>query len=390
MQPWTRRPAAPTFYSRKHLANKSAFTNRAVDVDVELTSTPSTRAVVPATFVATSVARCGEAGDSIAQRLKVGSYFALWYTLNVVYNVLNKKYLNVIPAPLTVGSLQFGVGALYSVLLWVTSLRPAPVLTDEGNKAVRNVGFYHMTGQELSMMSLGAGPVSFTHIVKALEPFFSAVVSAVVFGKWMAPQVYATLIPVVGGVAYACLKERSFSWLAFYTAMGSNVAFALRAVVSKSALNSSGLGENLNSVNLFGVVTIWAFFQSIPLFLLVEGNSFVELWKQALSDRTNLDLIRGLVLSGMFHYLNNEVMYLALSNVHPVTLAVGNTMKRVFIVVASVLVFKNPISIQAAIGSAVGIGGVLLYSLTKQYYEELERKKEEEEESNKPRFGRRD
>lgn len=138
------------------------------------------------------------------------------------------------------------------------------------------------------------------------------------------------------------------------------------------------------------MVTIWAFFQSIPLFLLVEGNSFVELWKQALSDRTNLDLIRGLVLSGMFHYLNNEVMYLALSNVHPVTLAVGNTMKRVFIVVASVLVFKNPISIQAAIGSAVGIGGVLLYSLTKQYYEELERKKEEEEESNKPRFGRRD
>lgn len=138
------------------------------------------------------------------------------------------------------------------------------------------------------------------------------------------------------------------------------------------------------------MVTIWAFFQSIPLFLLVEGNSFVELWKQALSDRTNLDLIRGLVLSGMFHYLNNEVMYLALSNVHPVTLAVGNTMKRVFIVVASVLVFKNPISIQAAIGSAVGIGGVLLYSLTKQYYEEFERKKEEEEESNKPRFGRRD
>ena len=64
------------------------------------------------------------------------------------------------------------------------------------------------TGQELSMMSLGAGPVSFTHIVKALEPFFSAIVSALVFGKWMAPQVYATLIPVVGGVAYACLKVR--------------------------------------------------------------------------------------------------------------------------------------------------------------------------------------
>merc|ERR1712029_130232 len=131
--------------------------------------------------------------------------------------------------------------------------------------------------------------------------------------------------------------------------------------------------------NLFGVVTIAAFIQSIPLFLLGEGASFVDLWKKALPSSSVQDLTRGLLLSGLFHYLNNEVMYLALSNVHPVTLAVGNTMKRVFIVVASVLVFRNPISVQAAIGSAIGIGGVLLYSLTKQHYEELERKKLEEE-----------
>jgi solute carrier family 35 protein E1 len=239
-----------------------------------------------------------------------------------------------------------------------------------------------MSGQELSMVSLGAGSVSFTHIVKALEPFFSAVVSAIVYGKWMHPIVYSTLIPVVGGVAYACLKERSFSSLAFYTAMGSNLAFALRAVVSKSALDTTGdvLGTNLTSVNLFGVVTVYAFLQSIPLFLLCEGLSFIDLWKKALLYTTSLELVRGLILSGMLHYLNNEVMYLCLSNVHPVTLAVGNTMKRVFIVVASVLVFRNPISVQAAIGSAVGIGGVLLYSLAKQYYEELERQQKKLEE----------
>jgi solute carrier family 35 protein E1 len=240
---------------------------------------------------------------------------------------------------------------------------------------VNKVGFYHMAGQELSMMSLNAGAVSFTHIVKALEPFFSALVSGVVFGKWMNPVVYATLVPVVGGVAYACLKERAFSWLAFWTAMGSNLAFALRAVVSKSALDASGgeLGENLTSVNLFGIVTCYAFIQSIPLFLLGEGLSFVTLWKEALSKSSTYELVKGLVISGLFHYLNNEVMYLALSNVHPVTLAVGNTMKRVFIVVASVIVFRTPITLQAAIGSAVGLGGVLLYSLTKQYYEELEK-----------------
>ena len=65
-------------------------------------------------------------------------------------------------------------------------------------------------------------------------------------------------------------------------------------------------------------------------------------------------------------------MYLALSNVHPITLAVGNTLKRVVVIVASLIVFRNPITPVAALGSAIGIGGVLLYSLTKAHYDRLE------------------
>jgi len=311
---------------------------------------------------------------ALAQKLKIGAYFALWYALNVIYNIVNKKVLNILPAPLTVGSIQFGIGGLYAALLWITRIRAYPELSAKGKEICWKIGAYHSSGQLLSMVSLGAGPVSFTHIVKALEPFFSAIVSALVFKKWMKPQVYATLIPVVGGVAYACLKERSFSWLAFWTAMISNVAFALRAVMSKSAMDNY-VGKNMTSVNLFAVVTWAAFFVSIPVALILEQTSFLSLWRSAVSKEgviTATDLTKALIASGLFHYLNNEVMYLALSNVHPVTLAVGNTMKRVIIMVASVLVFRNPVSLQAGIGSAVGISGVLLYSLTKQRYERLE------------------
>ena len=309
----------------------------------------------------------------LMQTLKVLSYFALWYALNVVYNILNKKVLNDIPAPVSIGSIQFGVGALYAYLKWVLKIAPTPKLTPAGKSSIGKVGIYHSAGQLLSMVSLGAGPVSFTHIVKALEPFFSAAVSALVFGKWMKPQVYATLIPVVGGVGYACMKERSFSWLAFNCAMGSNVAFALRAVMSKSAMTNY-VGDNLGPSNLFGVVTIYAFLLSIPSALMLEGTKLIPLFQEAVktSGKTSQELMRAICISGLFHYLNNEVMYLALSNVHPVTLAVGNTMKRVFIIVASVLVFRNPVSKQAAVGSSIGIGGVLLYSLTKQYYEKLD------------------
>ena len=83
-------------------------------------------------------------------------------------------------------------------------------------------------------------------------------------------------------------------------------------------------------------------------------------------------LVRAIFLSGLFHYLNNEVMYMTLGQIDAVTLAVGNTFKRVFIIVASVIVFRNELSSATKIGSAVGIGGVLLYSLTKMHYDERE------------------
>lgn len=281
-------------------------------------------------------------------------------------SVLNKKVLNTLPAPLIVGGIQFGVGYAYAQLLWTLRLRPRPVIADP--KAIQSVGFWHCLGQEASMISLGAGPVSFTHIVKALEPFFSAAVAVVCFGQRMRTPVYLTLLPVVGGVAYACLKERSFSWLAFWAAMVSNLAFALRAVLSKQAMTGQ-----LSPPNMFAAVTGYAFLFSIPLGLAIEGQGFGSLWTQAIGRyESRADLIQAILISGLFHYLNNEVMYLALGQVHPVTLAVGNTMKRVFIMVASVMVFGNPISLQAGIGSAIGISGVLLYSLTKQHYEKID------------------
>lgn len=320
---------------------------------------------------ATAIATRGGGIDNLMQTLKVGSYFATWYALNIIYNIINKKILNVLPAPLMVGTVQFGIGALYCALVWILRLRPYPKLSSSGKSAVANVGIYHCLGQLASMLSLSAGPVSFTHIVKAMEPFFSAVVSGVYFNKWMKPQVYATLIPVVGGVGYACLKELSFSWLAFGAAMASNLLFALRAVCSKLALESGEeAGTNLSPPNMYALVTWAALFVSIPIALIREGQGFMSLLSKSLeSVGNNVQFARAIVLSGLVHYLNNEVMYLALGSVHPVTLAVGNTMKRVFILVASVMVFRNPISVQAMIGSAVGIGGVLLYSLTKQYYE---------------------
>ena len=50
------------------------------------------------------------------------------------------------------------------------------------------------------------------------------------------------------------------------------------------------------------------------------------------------------------------------------THAVGNTVKRVVIIVASVIAFKTPVSTEGVIGSSVAIAGTLLYSLAKSKF----------------------
>ena len=59
---------------------------------------------------------------------------------------------------------------------------------------------------------------------------------------------------------------------------------------------------------------------------LAAGNSQKQLWIWS-------------ILAGAFYYLYNEVAFLALGRVNPVTHAVGNTIKRVVIIIASVIAF---------------------------------------------------
>ena len=102
--------------------------------------------------------------------------------------------------------------------------------------------------------------------------------------------------------------------------------------------------------------------QVTPLALVLEGGRLAATARDVASPALGVSL----VLSGLFHYLNNEVMYLVLARVHPVTLAVGNTLKRVVVILAALLVFQEPMTTETAVGTLVAIAGVLVYSVLKQ------------------------
>lgn len=256
-------------------------------------------------------------------------------------------------------------GIAYFLPLWLTGVRKAPKLSKNDLKTLFPIAMCHTGVHVGAVIALGAGAVSFAHIVKASEPVVTCGLNALLLGQILPLPVYLTLIPIIGGVAIASMKELSFTLLALGAAMLSNVSSAARGVLSKKTMSGKEIGENLDAQNLYAVLTAMSTLILIPTFLAIEGLGFFKAFKGAVAagDFTNKALAGLIAMSGASYYAYNEVAFLALGKVNPVTHAVGNTIKRVVIIVASVIAFKTPMSTGSIIGSSIAILGTLMYSL---------------------------
>jgi len=190
------------------------------------------RAVAPAMMAEAAEAK----EDPLFETMKTASFFALWYLFNIGYNIYNKKALNALPIPWTLATLQLFCGIPYVSALWLTGLRKAPKVSKDNVLTLLPVAMGHLGTHIGAVISLGAGAVSFTHIVKASEPVVSAALSFLILGSVSSWQTYLTLLPIVGGVALASLKELSFTWVGFIAAMVSNLSSALRGILAKKTM----------------------------------------------------------------------------------------------------------------------------------------------------------
>ena len=191
--------------------------------------------------------------SSLMATLQVGTYFALWYLFNIAYNIYNKQALNVLDYPWTIATIQMAAGIFYFVPLWITGLRKAPKLSMNDIKTLIPIALCHTGVHVGAVIALGAGAVSFAHIVKASEPVVTCGLNYAFLGEVLPTSVYLTLLPIIGGVAIASMKELSFTFLALASAMLSNVSSSARGVLSKKTMSGKKIGENLDAQNLYAV-----------------------------------------------------------------------------------------------------------------------------------------
>jgi solute carrier family 35 protein E1 len=96
----------------------------------------------------------------------------------------------------------------------------------------------------------------------------------------------------------------------------------------------------------------------LPVTLFIEGHKIFKL-----TEIVNYkEGIKQTLISGLLFYLYNEVSFKALNNLNPVSHALANTLKRVVIIVSSVLFFGEKITPVGMVGAALAICGVFAYS----------------------------
>ncbi|CAM8932807.1 unnamed protein product [Rhodiola kirilowii] len=303
-----------------------------------------------------------EATTEAAKKLKIGIYFATWWSLNVVFNIYNKKVLNAFPYPWLTSTLSLAAGSLMMLLSWGTRIAQPPKTDLEFWKSLLPVAVAHTIGHVAATVSMSKVAVSFTHIIKSAEPAFSVLVSRFILGESFPMPVYFSLVPIIGGCALAAVTELNFNMIGFMGAMISNLAFVFRNIFSKKGMK----GKSVGGMNYYACLSLLSLALLTPFAIAVEGpRMWAAGWQQAVS-QIGPQFVWWVAAQSIFYHLYNQVSYMSLDQITPLTFSVGNTMKRISVIVSSIIIFRTPIQPVNALGAAIAILGTFLYSQVKK------------------------
>ncbi|XP_073017675.1 glucose-6-phosphate/phosphate translocator 1, chloroplastic-like [Primulina eburnea] len=304
----------------------------------------------------------GKSPEQAAKKVKIGVYFATWWSLNVIFNIYNKKVLNAYPFPWLTSTLSLAAGSLIMLVTWALRIAEAPKTDLEFWKTLFPVALAHTIGHVAATVSMSKVAVSFTHIIKSGEPAFSVLVSRFLLGETFPPTVYFSLLPIIGGCGLSALTELNFNMTGFMGAMISNMAFVFRNIFSKKGMK----GKSVSGMNYYACLSMLSLLILTPFAIAVEGP---QLWaagfKESMS-QIGPQIIWWMVAQSVFYHLYNQVSYMSLDEISPLTFSVGNTMKRISVIVSSIIIFQTPIRPVNALGAAIAILGTFIYSQAKK------------------------
>jgi len=312
---------------------------------------------------------------SLSDNFKFIILCLMWYSSSAFTNNIGKQILMQFRYPVTLTYVQFGLVALSSFILTratgISQIRKPDLAII---KTVLPLAGFQIVGHVFSSVAISRVPVSLVHTIKALSPLFTVLLYRFLFQVHYASEVYISLLPLTLGVILACSFTFTTNVLGLLCALGSCLVFVLQNVFSKKLLfKDSGMhsrrADKLDKMNLLFYSSLLAFVLMTPVWLTSDGYVIVgSVFSGQPPPQGSLStsVLIAFLLNGTMHFGQNWCAFTTLSLTSPVTYSIASLVKRIFVIVASIIWFGQQVSLVQTIGILLTFIGLWMYQSAKQ------------------------
>jgi solute carrier family 35, member E1 len=328
--------------------------------------------------------------------------FTIWYFASVMSSTSSKVILKTFPKPVTLTVLQFAfVSAWCLFLSYISRKFPAvrrqiPALKNGIKRPSRDVIMttlpitaFMIGGHILSSDAISRIDVSLVHTIKGLSPLITVAAYRFIMDVKYSISTYLSLIPLTIGVVLACSTNFSANFLGLLSAFASAILFVTQNIVSKKIFNDAALAESEprltkkpDKLNLLCYSSLLALVFTAPIWLWSEGwhiliDFFSDASIELSGSKGSLDhgaLALEYMFNGTFHFLQSLTAFQLLSMVSPVTYSVASLVKRVFVIVFSIVWFGSRVTRIQGLGIGLTFLGLYLYDRTSDAHNKTDRR----------------
>ena len=192
---------------------------------------------------------------------------------------------------------------------------------------------------------------SMTQVVKACEPLFTFAFSMLLYKNYenLNLSTLLSIIFMIVGATGFVVWDSTFNVWGLVAAICSNIAFPLRNIYLKKLSDSWE-----NPLQKYAVISIYGVLILLPILSV----------KFAISQALSIVRLKESAISSAFHFIYNLASITVLQSFSPLTHAILNLAKRVFVIVANIMFFHTPLSWKMLVGLLALFAGLFLYQIT--------------------------
>lgn len=268
----------------------------------------------------------------VSGALLVGTF----YISNIAYSLVNKQVLMALHCPLLLTTLNFGSCSVCCIAAWASGLQRLPRLSIHSGIRLAPVLLLHWAATFLANISMSEMNLQLAHSLKALEPTFTTLLVLLIHGSLPSARAVLGILLIGIGIGVASGTDASFTWYGFTAAVAACIVVSVRTVLNKKIMR----GWQEDHLNYAAVLQCGAFAVSLPALFLVRAFG-VEVGD--FFDLLSLPYGHWIPFVGAIIYVFNMVSIVILYYASPVTHSVIRSMRRPFVILASIAVFDTPV-----------------------------------------------